>query len=331
MKMMKGWHSIAAVLFSLFLWNHSGAQEIGARASVDSTDILIGDQLKFYLELTVPSGSKVTWPIFEDTLASHVEIVKRSPIDTVSSAKDKFTVRQELVITSFDSGSYVIPPVPFRFRQKGDTTSYYTETDPLRINVNTVETDPVADIKPIKPPLKAPITFAEIAPWLAGLLALGLIAAGIYYYLQRKKANKPIFLVRQKPKLPPHEIALEAFESLRRRKLWQAGMVKDYYSEMTDIIREYLEGRFNIRALEMTTDEISDALRGTDVEGKSREKLTSTLMSADLVKFAKAQPLPTENDSHLDTCVEFVRATKPLVELRTEHESAGIEPKEEID
>lgn len=330
MKTMKAWHAILAVFFSLNLWSQAPAQEIGARASLDSSDILIGDQLKFRLDLTVPAGSQVTWPVFQDTLTAHVEILRRTPIDTVSSDRKQYTIRQELTITSFDSGTYIIPPIPFRFHSKSDTTTNYAETDPLRLNVNTVDTDPVADIKPIKPPLKAPITFAEIAPWLAGLLLLGLIAAGIYYYLKRRKENKPIFQVRARPKLPPDDIALEAFESLRRKKLWQTGHVKDYYSEMTDIIREYLEGRYSIRALEMTTDEITDALKSTDVNGLTRERLKSTLVSADLVKFAKAQPLPTENDSHLDTCVEFVRETRPAPDLRTAQEGAGKEIKEEV-
>jgi len=317
MKMMKAWHITMVVFFSLNLWKVLPAQEIGARATLDSTDILIGDQLKLHLELTVPAGSKVSWPFFEDTLTAHVEVLRRSAIDTATSGKEKYTLRQELVITSFDSGSYVVPPIPFRFHMPGDSTGYYAETDPLRLSVSTVQTDPAADIKPIKPPLKAPITFREIAPWLLGALLLALLAFSLYYFIKRRKEKKPIFQIRPKPALPPHEIALEAFEALRRKKLWQSGKVKDYYSEMTDIVREYIEGRFRIRALEMTTDEITEALKSADVSGPARERLKTTLVSADLVKFAKAQPLPAENDTCLDICVEFVRETRQVNELRS--------------
>lgn len=314
--MMRYWILAGLAVLGAGAITTTGAQGYGASATLDSADILIGDQVRLRLELTVPAGSKVTWPALYDTLAAHIEVLRRSPVDTAASGQDRFTLQQELLITSFDSGNYIIPPIPFRFSQKGDTTSYYAETRPLQFSVGTVETDPAADIKPIKPPLKAPITFREIAPWLAGALILALIAGAVFYFIKRSKEQKPIFQVRAKPQIPPYELAMEAFEGLRRKKLWQSGLVKDYYTELTDIVREYIEGRFNIRALEMTTDEIHDALKGAPVEVSTREKLNAVLLSADLVKFAKAQPLPTENDRNLDECVDFVRATRPVADLR---------------
>lgn len=309
----------------LMAWASPGllAQDMGVTVRLDSSSILIGDQVPVVFELTVPAGSKVTWPLFADTLARGVEILRMSGIDTVASGSKKFTLRQELLITSFDSGNYVIRPVPFKFHQKSDTTQYYTQTRPVYLTVNAPETDQAGDIRPIKPPLKAPLTFAELAPWLAGLLLAALLALAIVYYLKRKKARRPIFQVRPKPKRPPHEVALGALEALKQKKLWQSGRVKDYYSEMTDIIRLYVEDRFRIRALEMTTEEIQQALQTTEAPVFARSRLHETLVSADLVKFAKAQPLPLENDHHLTQCVEFVRETKPVVDLR---QSDGAEP-----
>lgn len=306
------------------LGHHAMSQNTRAQASLDSSNILIGDQLRFHLELTVPTGSKVTWPMLLDTLVNRIEILRKTTIDTVSSDAGSYTLKQELLITSFDSGYYEIPPIPFRFHLKSDSTNYYTETDPLYLSVSSPEVDEAGDIKPIKPPLHAPLTFAEVAPWLAAGLLLALIVAGVVYYLKRKKNNQPVFQIRQKPRLPAHEVALNALENLKQKKLWQSGRVKDYYSEMTDIVRLYIEERYQVRALEMTTYEISNALKKTDTPAGSRDKLQDVLVSADLVKFAKAQPLPLENDTNLTHCVEFVRETKPKTELRQENETNEI-------
>ena len=176
------------------------------------------------------------------------------------------------------------------------------------------KTDPAKDIKPIKPPLTAPVTFRELLPWIGlGVLILAL-AFLIYYYLKKRKQKVPVVTSRLKTSIPPYEAAMEALESLRMKKLWQSGRVKEYYSEMTDIVREYIELRFPVRALEMTTSEINAALRQTDVNGNAREKLHQTLILADLVKFAKEQPLPLENDLSLTQCVDFVRETRPRKE-----------------
>lgn len=287
------------------------AQYIGASAKLEKDNIEIGDQVKLDLSVTVPAGSMVQWPILLDTLTSNVEIVKKSGFDTVSSDKQQFTLKQELIVTSFDSGSYVIPPISFKYSRKGDTLSYFTETSPVRLAVQTIQTNQKADIKPIKPPLTAPVTFRELLPWIGlGLLILA-IAAGIYYYFKRRKQHKPLVVSRLKTSIPPYEAAMEALEGLRQKKMWQSGRVKEYYSELTDIVREYIELRFTVRALEMTTTEINAALRQTDINSSSLGKLNQTLVLSDLVKFAKEQPLPLENELSLGQCIEFVRETKP--------------------
>jgi hypothetical protein len=142
-------------------------------------------------------------------------------------------------------------------------------------------------------------------------LLVVLVILAIYFFLIKKKKKEPVIKMRLKPTIPADEAALEALETLRLKKLWQSGRVKEYYSEMTDIVREYIELRFSIRALEMTTDEISSSIRQVAVNGQAREKLVSTLTLADLVKFAKEQPMPMENDLCLNQCIDFVRETRP--------------------
>jgi len=311
---MMQWKSIMMFLLAAGLGFTMQGQYSGASARLEKDDIQIGDQVKFDLTVTVPAGSHLQWPMLLDTLCGHVEIVRKSGIDTVASDKEKYTLKQELTITSFDSGAYIIPPIPFKYTRKGDTLTYFTETSPVRLAVQTIQTDQAKDIKPIKPPLTAPVTFREVLPWIGlGLLILAL-AALVYFYLKRKKQHKPVVTSRLKSTIPPYEAAMEALESLRLKKLWQSGRVKEYYSEMTEIVREYIELRFPVRALEMTTSEINAALRQTDINSSARDKLNQALILADLVKFAKEQPLPLENDQSLSQCIDFVSETKPRKE-----------------
>jgi hypothetical protein len=309
--MKTAWLYILFVLTLGLLASPVKSQYTGAAARLDSTSLLIGNQSKLELTVTVPAGSILNWPILADTLTRNVEILRKSGLDTVSSNERQFTLKQDLVITSFDSGYYVIPPIRFNYSKKGDTVTYFMETAPVYLAVNTVQTDQKNDIKPIKPPLKAPITFKEVLTWVALALLIVAIAFALYYFLLKKKKKEPLLKIRLKPTVPADEAALEAFETLRLKKLWQSGRVKEYYSEMTDIVREYIELRFIIRALEMTTDEIASAIKQTNVNGQAREKLLKTLTLADLVKFAKEQPIPVENDLSLNHCIDFVRETRP--------------------
>jgi hypothetical protein len=286
-------------------------QYTGAVTTLEKNSIVIGDQVKIQLNVTVPAGSRVQWPMLLDTIAQQVEILRKSGIDTVSSDREKFTLKQELIVTSFDSGSYIIHPIFFKYNRGGDTVTYFTETLPVTLDVQTIQTDQAQDIKPIKPPLKAPVTFREVLPWILLLLLILAIAGLVYYYLKKRKTRPPVVTSRLSTAVPPYEAAIDALESLRVKKLWQSGQVKEYYSELTEIIREYIELRFPVRALEMTTSEIYDALKKVDVNATSREKLNRILVLADLVKFAKEQPLPADNEQSFDRCVEFVRETKP--------------------
>jgi hypothetical protein len=309
---------IGIIAGSVILAGSGLGQNTGASVRLEKDAITIGDQIKVELNVTVPAGSLVQWPLLADTLARNVEILRKSGIDTVSSGKDSFTLKQEIVVTSFDSGYYAIRPVIFKYNLKGDTLTYLTETNTVNLDVQTIRTDASKDIKPIKPPLKAPVTFRELLPWIVLVLFLIAAAAAIYFFLKRRKKATPTVTTRLKPTIPPYEAAMEALDSLRNKKLWQSGRVKEYYSELTDIVREYIELRFPVRALEMTTGEINEAMRTTEVSDSSRDKLFRVLSLADLVKFAKEQPLPMENENCMNQSIEFVRETRPHKEILSE-------------
>jgi LPXTG-motif cell wall-anchored protein len=158
--------------------------------------------------------------------------------------------------------------------------------------------------------MKVPLTFKEILPWLLLGLAAAAIIAGIIWYLRKRRKNEPIIELKPKVVVLPDERALSALEELRQKKLWQSGMVKQYYTELTDILRIYIEDAFQVPAMESVTDEIIEGLEGKgSIERKDIRDLQGILVAADLVKFAKAQPLPDENGTAFDNSVSFVKNT----------------------
>jgi len=307
------------------------AQEVSPIARFDTTDILIGDQIDLNISFTMPLDYRVLWPHYKDTLTRNIEIVSMSPVDTlINESENIVEMLQSLTVTSFDSGYYYVPPIKFQYQPIDDTVFTEASTIPLYLKVHTMEVDTTQAIKPIKPPLGAPLSFREILPWLlAGLVALIVIFLAIYVYTRWKK-NKPLFRIRPKVILPPHVVAMNGLENLKGKKLWQAGKVKDYYTELTDILRNYIEDRYNVAAVEMTTEEILEGLKNTDAPKESVDKLARTLVLADLVKFAKENPLPLDNDISMNSSIEFVKKTRSEREIEEIIEKIRIEHGEEV-
>lgn len=306
--------------FSLMLLQiNMQAQEITARAELDTTDILIGDQINLNIYFSMPLDSRVIWPYYQDTLVHNIEILARSQVDTMINEGDNVVdMFQSLTITSFDSGYYHIPALKFAYQPIDDTAFTEITTMPIYLRVHTMEVDTTKAIMAIKPPLEAPITFREILPWiLMGLAAIALIIL-IIFIVRKLKRKEPIFTIKPKPVLPPHVVAITGLEKLKQKKLWQGGKTKNYYTELTDIVRVYIEGRFGIQAVEMTSDEIIVGLKNTDTNPEIIEKLRQTLMLADMVKFAKASPLPLENDVSLNNSMDFVKETIQTIEEITD-------------
>jgi len=188
------------------------------------------------------------------------------------------TLHQTVRITSFDSGMYTIPPIRFYFRELPDTTLHFSQTESLILNVHTVKVDTTQAIKPIKGPMKIPITFRELLPWIVLVILLALIVWFVIYYLKKRKKAEPIFQLKPRIILQPYEIALAELEKLRAKKLWQSGKIKEYHTEVTEIIRRYVEDRFRIMALESTTGEIIVDLSGRpELPAKLLEKTATDI------------------------------------------------------
>ena len=287
------------------------AQNVEAYSKLDTSAIMIGDQIGLELGLKVPESFAFSFPFFQDTITANIEVISKTSIDTAIT-NEGILVKQLYTITSFDSGYFQLPNFEFLFHHEDDTVVYKTSANTLFLTVNTPVVDTSQAFKIIKGPVKEPYTFAEIFPWvLLGIAVLGLVVFLIWYIRKRRK-NQPVFARRPKPVLPPDILAIQKLEELRLAKIWQQGKLKAYFTDLTDIIREYFDGRFDIDAMEMTSDEIIKALQGKEINNQAIDKIKNVLELADLVKFAKGQTTPLENDLSLNHCLDVVQETRPV-------------------
>lgn len=306
--------SFALLLCSLFTY----AQDVKVSATIDSTNILIGDPAHIHLKATFDAKSgaipKIQWPALADTLMSKVHVISKTKITTSIPDSNHPTLQtqsQDITITSFDSGYYAIPP--FTFIVNGDT-SRPAMTEPLMLQVRTVPVDTTKAFRDIKGPIQVKYPVILILMWIGiGLVALGIIIFLIYYFSKRSRKVEVAPVEVKAPPVEPHIKALKALEELALQKLWQEGKVKEYYSGISEILRVYLDERFRIDAPEMTTDEIMYALRRADIMNELKDKLRDILVLADLVKFAKEQPTVIEHEAVFNSALDFVHmsARKP--------------------
>lgn len=313
---------IAFVVGLISLLNQfSYSQDVRATAKVDSNHIMIGDWFQLQLEIEHPNDITLTVPALPDSFEGF-EIVKREKPS--SKLTDQRTLqRQEFIVTSFDSGLHIIPSILIQYSRAGDTTKYLIETSPIPIMVGGIAVDTTQDIKDVKPPLTVPITFADVLPYLFVVIGIAGIIWLVRYILRKRKRGEP--LIPEEPPRPPHEVALEALRALESEKLWQRGKIKDYHSQLTEIIRTYIERRFKILAMESTSDEILSALVNGIIVKEMKEGLKEILIRADLVKFAKFLPLAEENEMSLAHAYRFVELT-----WRKESEPEVEQPTEEV-
>jgi hypothetical protein len=290
--------------------------QTSAEARLDSNNILVGDQVNLMLHFSSKDNVHAIFPSYCDTCISGIEIVRRFPVDTLNK-ESGIELQQKWIITAFDSGTYIIPPFSFY----GMDSTILAQTESLLLNVRTIPVDTALAIKDIKEPLSAPLTFREILPFIIiALVIFGLFVAGFFiirHFKSKKKPKNP--LQKEKPKLPAHVIALQELDKLWNKKLCQTGHVKQHYSELTDIVRTYMENRWDINAMEMVSSEIIEALEPLHLSTEVLKKLEQTLNLADMVKFAKGNPLPDENNSSYHNIVDFVQMTKEVKETTTKN------------
>ncbi|MDT8309211.1 MAG: hypothetical protein RQ866_06750, partial [Bacteroidales bacterium] len=285
------------------------SQSSMVKSSVNTFSVQIGDYIILTLDATTDKSTHIDWPEFTDTITKNIKILKRERIDTIKKEQNKTVYRQHNIISIYDSGSFIIPPISFSFHSGDDTTPavLYTEAIPLEVLAPKVNLQ--KDILDINPNMLSFYTWKEILPWVLFIILISII---IWLWFRYKKyihrKEKPYTKVVAKK--PPHIKALERLESLSKAKLLQKGMIKEYHTELTDIIRTYFEERYAFNALEMTTDEIMYFLTDNpEWEASLTEELKEMLDLADLVKFAKAFPGEDQSNRSIKIAFRIVNET----------------------
>lgn len=297
-----------------------------AKAELDSAWVVIGMPRNLHLEITVPEGASVQWPTFgrEGIQAADFENIEKKyvlefgpdlnmQIDTVRLDGGKMTLQQNLQIFALDSAAMVI--APFRFVVDGkDTIS--TQMLALKCEQPFEIQDPLAlaDLKEVIAPEFVLWDYIWWMGWVLLAVAIAFAAWYGYQFYQKHKSTDVQVQEEVAPQLPAHVAALQALESLAEKKLWQEGKFKQFHTELTDILRVYIEARYKVPAMECTTDEIlEELLELTMTQKSSHNNLKEVLQMADLVKFAKYEPLPDENQMVYMNSRLFIEQTKESV------------------
>jgi hypothetical protein len=316
-----------AMAIVLILPLHSIAQYSAPVVETDKSKVSLGEHIKLKISIITAQGHYASWPELKDTLTESIHILKQGKIDTVISNSQTVTYTQENIIAIFDSGTIVIPGIPVTIINPNDTNPKVLSSNPLKIEVSAPKVDLGKEIRDISPNRMIPLTLRELIPWIIGFLLLVVIVWLLLKYRKRIFGSKK--QEGQYPKAvdkPPHMLALERLEALGKEKLPEKGLVKVYYTELTDILRTYFEQRFFFNALEMTSVEI---LRALDREEAWDNALAATLEEmlqlADLVKFAKAFPTAEDHENCLKDAFFIVNETaEASQEAEEKPEEAGI-------
>ncbi len=323
---------LAIIGLTAFIQSNN-AQNVTVSAEMDSTLIFIGGQIDLRLQMSQPADIQVDFPLLTDTIIKEIEIVKASRLDTLSRENQRLLIQQTYTITSFDSGLHYIPPIVFEEASKKLGQKIETNHLSLMVVNPFEEVDPQKGITDIKMPLNTPFHLSELLkywPWLLGVIILAGIITLVVMKLTGKKVSANIFK-KEEPQLPPHEIAIQELDKIKEEKLWQRHLEKAYYSRVTDTLRRYIEDRYEFSTMEQTSDEILESFKGIeDIDKKSLENLKTILTTADLVKFAKHEPLPDENDLNMINAYFFINQTK-RVEIKSleEEKEAMMQAEEE--
>lgn len=309
------------ILFLFLLLSMTLHAEVVFKAKLDSATLLMGNQTLIHIEIqqdATQKGKIINEPEKKDGVVNIVEGVEFGGIvrnDTTEIGLGRKQINRDYIIQSFDSGVYIIPPFKYvigvdTFKSKELTLNVV----PVKLTSVDLATDTITTFAPIE---EVDLKMTDYIPdalvdyWFIWVIILILLLAISYLLILYKKNGNAIF--QKKKIIPPYELAKQKLQILKQRGLCQEGKEKEYYSSLTNILREYLAGRFGILAQEMTTTQILDAVNSNEEISKLRNELKVVLEIADFVKFAKAQPSDEENINSFQIASNFVEITKPIV------------------
>ena len=290
--------------------------------SVEPDSIGIGDRFTYSIEVEKDLVQSIFFPDFRQMHNDRYELIEDVPVDTLEREGRRLKLRKSYVLAAFQEGfHHMVPQVMYADKNIIDTLS---GPDTLAVMVTTFQIDSTSHtIFDIKPQKTLKFKMGEITGYILWSIIALIIIALLLYVAKRVLAHYGKSfgdLFKPAPPLPPHEQAFKSLEQLRAERLWQEGKHKEYYSALTDILRTYIDGHFGVGAMEMTSDEIIEAMRSVELPQKSAMDLTEILREADLVKFAKAMPEAEENEAAFTAAWDFVEQTRPVEESEENEE-----------
>ncbi|HTE26406.1 hypothetical protein [Flavitalea sp.] len=294
-------------VFLLLTIAFSANSQVSVKASVDRDKILIGEPITLTLQAYTPLGESVTW--FALDTIPRFEFISKGKLDTIENVDNK-KLEQTVVITSFDSGIVVLPPLEMQVGER-----IYL-TDSILIDVAYKNFDPAAEYKDIKAIEEVDDNTTEYIPWIIG--AVTLIAIALIVWLMRKKKKVIPGTAAKIPMLPPYEQAMEALANLKTMDLSQPAAAKNYYTELNDIFRVYVNRTMGITSLEKTNDELILQLRQSGMSKDGFTRLAQTLRMSDFVKFARYQPEQSDNDQNWEVIKTSIKSLNNLSETKND-------------
>ena len=289
---------LLAVAIAVPAAGQTGAPAVGS--TLEPLQIAVGDPMRLTIQVEHEPDAGVVWP--ESERLGSFEVLERR-VDEPRAAGDRVVSSAELVLTAFELGDLELPPVEIEVLDaEGNARTLATEA--WLVTVASVGLDEGGDIRAIKGPLDIPLGLLTL-PWLAAVLG---VAAVVFWMWRRRRGRAPDgILAPAEPPRPPHEIAYEAFRALEAERLPDRGEIKTFHIRASDVVRTYVEGRFGVDALELTTGEVLDGLRGNEVDEDLLDDFRRLLQRCDLVKFAKDRPA-------LERCREVIPLGRSLVD-----------------
>lgn len=319
--------SLFAILLTVISFAAAWAAKPVVTSKLDSAGMLMGTVRTLHLEVVQDKGVRGEFPLFREfgereyvgLLNDTVELSRNMKVDTADVGSGRIKIDYKVPVQVFDSGTYRIPGFVFICgRDSAVSKPLFLTVNPVKVKAD----DQISPFTDVADPENSSI-FDTLPDWLVNwwwlmVLVLILLVGGYLLYRRYKQKGS---ILPSKPATPPYELAMQRLQRLKARKLWETGKEKDFYTILTDILRTYLDGRFGISAMEMTSREIMERLSEDPSLRESRSKMRQILDMADFVKFAMVRPLPDDNVKAFDNAVAFVESTKPAPKV--EADAAG--------
>ncbi|RYD59504.1 MAG: hypothetical protein EOP56_01170 [Sphingobacteriales bacterium] len=302
---------IACLLTLLIIGGKAAFAQTGAtvNARIDATKITVGDPARIFIDVQHDAAtSELQWAVIPDSF-NNLEVLEKGGIDTVGKG-GMITYRQRIQVTGFDSGMHMIPSFAFTVIPKSGNP-YVIKTDSIELLVQTVPVDTTKGFRDIKGIREVQTSWLDYIWYIvAGLVFLAIAGYVIWYFRTHRKTVAPAVFNKVQESLQAK--ALRLLGELDREQLWQNGKIKEYYTRLTDILRQYIEERFKMPAMELTTDELLSTARGNYELHHHISLLGQILTTADMAKFARAQPTMQEHVMAMENARQFIKDTEPV-------------------